>query len=95
MAVKIRLRRTGAKKQPSYRVVIADSRKPSDGQFIEIIGHYNPRREPPEVVIKEDRALWWLNHGAQPTDTARSLLRQAGILQRFDELRRARTASKT
>jgi small subunit ribosomal protein S16 len=93
MAVKIRLRRTGAKKQPSYRVVIADSRKASDGQFIEIIGHYNPRREPPEVVIKEDRALWWLGRGAQPTDTTRSLLRRAGILQRFDELRRAPATS--
>ena len=94
MAVKIRLRRTGAKKQPSYRVIVADSRKASDGRFIETIGHYNPRREPPEVVIKEDRALLWLDRGAQPTDTARSLLRQAGILQRFDELRRAQAREK-
>ena len=87
MAVKIRLRRTGAKKQPSYRVVVADSRKANNGRFIEIIGHYNPRREPPELVVKEERALHWLSHGAQPSDTARSLLRQTGVLQRFDELR--------
>lgn len=88
MAVRIRLRRMGAKKQPSYRLVVADSRSPRDGSFIEVIGHYNPRREPPEVVIKEDRALWWLGQGAQPSETARSLLRQAGVLRRFDEQRR-------
>lgn len=94
MAVRIRLRRMGAKKQPSYRVVVADSRKASDGRFIEVIGHYNPRREPPEVVIKEDRALWWLSCGAQPSDTARALLRQAGILQRFDEWQREQSRSR-
>jgi small subunit ribosomal protein S16 len=65
--VKIRLRRVGAKKQPSYRVVVADSRAPRDGRFIEIIGHYNPRTDPPTVVIKEDRALYWMSVGAQPT----------------------------
>lgn len=88
MAVRIRLRRMGAKKQPSYRLVVADSRRPRDGSFIEVIGHYNPRRESPEVVVKEDRALWWLGQGAQPSETARSLLRQAGVLRRFDEQRR-------
>lgn len=65
--VKIRLRRVGAKKQPSYRIVVADSRAPRDGRFIEIIGHYNPRTDPPTVVIKEDRALYWMSVGAQPT----------------------------
>jgi len=84
----------GAKKQPSYRVVVADSRTPRDGRFIEVIGHYNPRREPPEVVIREDRALWWLGQGAQPSETARSLLRQAGVLQRFEEQRREQARRK-
>ncbi|MFQ5460235.1 MAG: 30S ribosomal protein S16, partial [Anaerolineae bacterium] len=65
--VKIRLRRVGAKKQPSYRLVVTDSRKPRDGRFIEIIGHYNPRTEPPTVVVQEDRALYWLSVGAQPS----------------------------
>jgi small subunit ribosomal protein S16 len=67
--VKIRLRRVGAKKQPSYRVVVADSRSARDGRFIEIIGHYDPRTDPPTVVIQEDRALYWLSVGAQPTDS--------------------------
>lgn len=66
--VKIRLRRVGAKKQPSYRVIVADSRVKRDGRFLEIIGHYNPRTDPPTVVIKEDRALYWLSVGAQPTE---------------------------
>ena len=66
--VKIRLRRVGAKKQPSYRVVVADSRAKRDGRFLEIIGNYNPRTDPPTVNIKEDRALYWLSVGAQPTE---------------------------
>jgi small subunit ribosomal protein S16 len=66
--VKIRLRRVGAKKQPAYRVVVTDSRSPRDGRFIEVIGHYNPRTDPPTVVIREDRAVYWLSVGAQPTD---------------------------
>ena len=70
--VKIRLRRVGAKKQPSYRVIVADSRVKRDGRFLEIIGHYNPRTDPPTVVIKEDRALYWLSVGAQPTDAVAS-----------------------
>lgn len=85
MAVKIRLRRTGAKGQPSYRLVVADSRSPRDGRFIEAIGHYNPRRHDadgnPELVIDPDRALHWLDCGAEPTETARSLLRRARILE--------------
>jgi small subunit ribosomal protein S16 len=79
LAVKLRLRRMGKKKQPIYKVVAADSRSPRDGKFIEAIGLYNPLTDPHTIDIKEDRALYWLNVGAQPTDTVRSLLRQKGI----------------
>jgi len=85
--VKIRLRRTGTKKKPSYRVVVTDSRMPRDGRFIEIIGHYNPRTEPVTVQIHEDRVLHWLSVGAQPTDTVRSLLKNSGTLERFARLK--------
>ncbi|MBN2186435.1 MAG: 30S ribosomal protein S16 [Dehalococcoidia bacterium] len=78
--VKIRLRRVGRKHRPSYRVVVADSRSPRDGAFIEIIGHYDPLTDPATVDINEEQALKWLNCGAQPTDTVRSLLRQLGIM---------------
>jgi small subunit ribosomal protein S16 len=81
--VKIRLRRVGAKKQPSYRVVVADSRSPRDGRFIETIGFYNPRTEPSAVEIKEDRALYWLSQGAQPTDAVAGLLTRLGTLDRL------------
>ena len=77
--VKIRLRRVGAKKQPSYRVVVADSRAPRDGAFIEIIGHYDPLTDPATVVIHEDKALKWLRQGAQPTQTVAGLLSKLGI----------------
>jgi small subunit ribosomal protein S16 len=85
--VKIRLRRTGAKKQPSYRVVIADSRQPRDGRFIEIIGHYNPTTEPTTVNIDEERALHWLSVGAQPTDPVKRLLQNLGTLDKFARLK--------
>jgi len=85
--VKIRLRRMGKKKQPSYRVVVADSRSPRDGRFIETIGFYNPRTEPPTVQIKEDRALYWLSQGAQYTDAVARLLRSKGTLDRFARLK--------
>ena len=81
--VKIRLRRTGAKKNPSYRVVVADARAPRDGAFIEILGHYNPLTDPATVVINEERALYWLHQGAKPTATAASLLSKSGILDKF------------
>lgn len=81
--VKIRLRRTGAKKKPSYRVVVADSRSPRDGRFVEIVGHYNPRTEPITVHLHEDRVLHWLSVGAQPTDSVRKLLENLGTLDRF------------
>ena len=85
--VKIRLRRVGAKKQPSYRVVVADSRAPRDGRFIETIGFYNPRTEPETVRIKEDRALHWLSVGAQPTDSVARLLNKQGTLARSERLK--------
>ncbi len=85
--VKIRLRRVGAKKQPSYRVVVTDSRAPRDGRFIEIVGFYNPRTEPETVKIKEDRALYWLSVGAQPTEPVARLLKKQGTQARFERLR--------
>lgn len=80
MAVRIRLTRVGATKQPAYRVVVADSRKARDSRSIETIGHYNPRTEPVEVNIDADRAKAWLAKGAQPSDTVARLFRNAGIL---------------
>jgi small subunit ribosomal protein S16 len=82
--VKIKLKRVGATKQPSYRLVIADSRSSRDGKFINIIGHYNPRATPEDLVIDETKALEWLRQGAQPTATAARLLNKAGILDKFN-----------
>jgi small subunit ribosomal protein S16 len=80
MAVKIRLRRMGQKKAPFYRVVVADSRYPRDGRFIEEIGYYNPITEPAEIKIDADKAKTWLANGAQPTETVKSLLKKSGIV---------------
>ena len=80
--VKIRLRQVGSKKQLSYRVVVADARSPRDGRFIENIGYYNPRTDPPTVQIDEERARYWLNQGAQPTDPIRLMLERLGILDK-------------
>ena len=80
MSVKIRLKRMGMKKKPFYRVVVADIRSPRDGRFIEEIGYYNPVSEPVEMKIDEERAKYWLGVGAQPTDTVRGLLKNAGVL---------------
>lgn len=85
--VKIRLRRTGAKKKPHYRLVVADIRAPRDGRFIEIVGHYNPRTEPSTVKVHEDRVLYWLSVGAQPTDPVKRLLENLGTLDRFARLK--------
>ena len=85
MAVKIRLKRMGSKKSPFYRVVVADSRSPRDGRFIETIGTYNPLLNPAEVSINEELALQWLANGAQPSDTVRNLLSQQGIMKKFHE----------
>lgn len=79
MATKIRLRRMGARGRPFYRVVVADSRSPRDGRFIETVGYYDPRTDPPTVKISADRVAYWLGTGAQPTDTTRALLRKAGV----------------
>jgi len=88
MAVKIRLTRKGSKKQPYYRVVVADARSPRDGRFIEIIGTYNPLTNPAEVKINEEAALKWLGEGAIPTQTARDLLQSQGILKKFSEVKK-------
>ena len=85
MAVKILLKRMGSKKSPFYRVVVADSRSPRDGRFIETIGTYNPLLNPAEVSINEELALQWLANGAQPSDTVRNLLSQQGIMKKFHE----------
>ncbi len=81
--LKIRLRRVGAKKKPSYRLVVADVRAPRDGAFVDIIGHYDPMTDPETVVIQEEKALHWLSQGAKPTDTTARLLGKAGILEKF------------
>lgn len=81
MAVRIRLKRLGAKKRPFYRLVVADSRFPADGRFIETLGEYNPIAEPAELRVDKEKAIEWLKKGAQPSDTARRLLRKAGIMQ--------------
>lgn len=78
--VKIRLRRVGAKKQPSFRIVATDSRSPRDGRFLEILGHYNPRTDPKTIEIKEERVRYWLSQGAQPTEAVARLLRQKEII---------------
>ena len=87
MAVKIRLKRMGAKKSPFYRIVAADSRMPRDGRFIEQLGTYDPRQNPAVVNIKEEEVMKWLNNGAQPSDTVKNLLSQKGIMKKFAELK--------
>ncbi|MBE6033044.1 MAG: 30S ribosomal protein S16 [Firmicutes bacterium] len=85
MAVKIRLKRMGAKKKPFYRVVVADSRAPRDGKFIEELGYYDPLKDPAEIKIDAEKAQKWLNNGAQPTDTVRVLLKKAGVAKSAPE----------
>lgn len=92
MAVKLRLMRMGKKKQPTYRVVAADSRSPRDGRFIEVIGSYAPREEPSAVRIDEARALHWLERGAQPTETVTRLLKISGAWAAFEARRPGRRA---
>ena len=79
--LKIRLRRMGAKKAPFYRIVVADSRSPRDGAFVEEIGYYNPVTDPAELKVDNERAQYWVKNGAQPTDTVRALLKKTGALQ--------------
>ncbi len=80
MAVKIRLRRMGAKKAPFYRIVVADSRYPRDGKFIEEVGYYDPTKDPAVVKIDEEKARQWIKNGAQPTDTVKSILKKNGVI---------------
>jgi small subunit ribosomal protein S16 len=89
--VRIRLRRTGRKRTPTYRIVVADSQSPRDGRFIEIIGQYAPRQGETALNLKTERANYWLDQGAQPSDTVRSLLRKAGVLKARHEERLGRT----
>lgn len=85
MAVKIRLKRMGSKKKPFYRIVVADSRSPRDGRFIETVGTYNPLQDPAQVVLKEEQILDWLSKGAQPSDTVRNILSREGVMAKFHE----------
>ena len=94
MAVKLRLRRMGKKKQPIYKVVAADVRSPRDGKFLEVVGLYNPLTDPHTIEIKEDRVLYWLDNGAQPTNTVKSLLRQKGITLKRELVKKGHDAEK-
>ncbi|MDX9873085.1 MAG: 30S ribosomal protein S16 [Clostridia bacterium] len=85
MATRIRLRRMGAKKAPFYRLIVADSRTPRDGRFIEEIGYYDPTKNPTVIKVNEERALYWLKTGAQPSETAKSLLNKAGVIAKLSE----------
>lgn len=87
MAVKIRLARVGAKKKPFYRIVIADIESPRDGRFIEIVGNYDPKKDPAEVTLKEDRIIDWLSKGAKPTLTVSQLLEKRGIMAKLKEIK--------
>ena len=85
MSVKIRLRRMGSKKKPFYRIVVADSRSPRDGRFIEILGNYNPRLSENKVSLNKESALSWLHNGAQPSDTVRNLFSTEGLMKQYHE----------
>ena len=85
MAVKIRLKRMGSKRNPFYRIVVADSRSPRDGRFIETVGTYTPVSDPAQVTIKEDLVLDWLSKGAQPSDTVRNILSKEGVMKKHHE----------
>ena len=87
--VRIRLRRTGRNRTPTYRIVVADSKSPRDGKFLEIVGQYNPRQGENAVNLKADRVHYWMDNGALPSDTVRSLLRRAGVLKQRHETRLA------
>ncbi len=92
--VKIRLNRMGAKRQPFYRIVVADSRSPRDGRFIEIVGNYDPTKSPAIVNVDEEKVIAWIKNGAQPTDTVRSLLSKKGIMKKIHEERKAVKAAE-
>jgi len=90
--VRIRLRRTGSRGQPSYRLVVADKESPRDGRFLEIVGFYNPRTEPGTLEIKEDRIYDWMNNGALPTESVAQLFRMSGTSARYDRLKKGEPA---
>ena len=94
MAVKLRLKRMGAKKRPFYRIVAADSRSPRDGRFIEEVGYYNPIETPAVVKIDEEKDLAWLSNGAIPTDTVRNLFSEQGIMKKFHETKMTKKEEK-
>ena len=85
--LRIRLRRVGRKKQPSYRIVVAESTAPRDGKFVEVVGFYNPRTQPETITVKEERVLYWLSVGAQPSESTVRLLKKSGTLERFERLK--------
>jgi small subunit ribosomal protein S16 len=85
--VRIRLRRTGSRGQPSYRIVVADKESPRDGRFLEILGDYNPRTEPATMNVKEDRVYDWMSKGAQPSESVAQLFKTAGVLDRFERFK--------
>lgn len=87
--VKIRLNRMGAKRQPFYRIVVADSRSPRDGRFIEIVGNYDPTKDPAIINVDEEKVMAWIRNGAQPTDTVRSLLSKQGIMKKIHQERKS------
>ncbi len=89
MAVKLRLKRMGAKQRPFYRIVAADSRSPRDGRFIEVVGTYNPISKPAEININEELVMKWLNNGALPTETVRNILSKEGIMAKYAEAKKA------
>ena len=90
--VRIRLRRTGQKGQPSYRLVVADKESPRDGRFLEIVGFYNPRTDPSTLNIKEDRIYDWMNRGALPTESVAQLFKTSGTLERFERLKKGESS---
>jgi small subunit ribosomal protein S16 len=92
--VRLRLRRIGAKKQPSYRVVAADKEAPRDGRFLEVVGHYNPRTEPATIILQEDRIFHWLSVGAQPSEAVAGLLRQMGSYERYERFKAGEDVEK-
>lgn len=83
--LRIRLRRVGAKKKPSYRIVVADSRAPRDGAFVDQVGHYDPMTDPPTITMDQDKVLKWLGHGAQPSEPVERMLKKMGTLERLKE----------
>ena len=95
MAVKLRLKRMGAKQKPFYRIVAADSRSPRDGRFIETVGTYNPIKNPQEIKVDEEKVLSWLSKGAEPTDTVRSILKSLGITKKFADSKKKTTKKET